>query len=197
MTAHFQCSCLEKSMDKGAWQATVPGPQRGEHDWATDTRRYQYTQPNFGESDGTPLQCSCLENPRDRGAWWAAVYGVTQNRTQLKRLSSSSPAFSWSVTVVAKVAQSCLTPCDPTDYTVHGILQARILDWVAFAFCSRSSWPRDWTQVSRIARILYQLSHQGSPYDSYDQCFIFYLFHSFPLLSFFTLNLFVKCLLFT
>ena len=37
-----------------------------------------------------PLQCSCLENPRDGGAWWAAVYGVTQNRTRLKRLSSSS-----------------------------------------------------------------------------------------------------------
>ena len=36
-----------------------------------------------------PLQCSCLENPRDGGAWWAAVYGVTQNQTQLKRLSIS------------------------------------------------------------------------------------------------------------
>ena len=33
---------------------------------------------------------SCLENPRDGGAWWAAVYGVAQNRTRLKRLSSSS-----------------------------------------------------------------------------------------------------------
>ena len=43
-----------------------------------------------GEGNGNPLQCSCLENPRDRGAWWAAVYGVTQSRTRLKRLSSSS-----------------------------------------------------------------------------------------------------------
>ena len=43
---------------------------------------------------GTPLQCSCLENPRDRGAWWAAVYGVTQSRTQMKRLSSSSSSSS-------------------------------------------------------------------------------------------------------
>ena len=31
-----------------------------------------------------------------------------------------------------KVAQSCLTLCDPIDYTAHGILQARILEWVAF-----------------------------------------------------------------
>ena len=43
-----------------------------------------------GEGNGTPLQCSCLENPRDGGACWAAVYGVTQSRTRLKRLSSSS-----------------------------------------------------------------------------------------------------------
>ena len=35
-----------------------------------------------------PLQCSCLENPRDRGAWWA-VSGVTQSRTQLKRLAAA------------------------------------------------------------------------------------------------------------
>ena len=37
------------------------------------------------------------------------------------------------------------------DYTVHGILQARILEWVAFPFSRGSSHPRDWTPVSRIA----------------------------------------------
>ena len=37
------------------------------------------------------------------------------------------------------------------DYTVHGILQARILEWVAFPFSRGSSQSRDWTQVSRIA----------------------------------------------
>ena len=49
-----------------------------------------------------------------------------------------------------KVTQLCLTLCDPMDYTVHGILQARILDWVAFPFSTESSQPRDGTQVSRI-----------------------------------------------
>ena len=39
---------------------------------------------------------------------------------------------------------------DPTDYTVHGILQARMLEWVAFPFSRRSSQPRDWIQVSFI-----------------------------------------------
>ena len=49
----------------------------------------------IGEGNGNPLQCSCLENPRDWGAWWAAVYGVTQSRTRLKRLSSSSSSMLW------------------------------------------------------------------------------------------------------
>ena len=39
----------------------------------------------------------------------------------------------------------------PMGYTVHGILQARILEWVTFPFSSESSQPRDWTQVSHIA----------------------------------------------
>ena len=50
-----------------------------------------------------------------------------------------------------KVAQSCPTLCAPMDYTVHEILQARILEWVAFPFFRRSSQPRDQTHVSRIA----------------------------------------------
>ena len=50
-----------------------------------------------------------------------------------------------------KAAQSCLTFCDPIDNTVHGILQARILEWVAVPFFGGSSQLRDWTQVSRIA----------------------------------------------
>ena len=55
------------------------------------------------------------------------------------------------VEVKVKGAQSCLTLCDPMDYTVHGILQAGVLEWVAFPFSRGSSQPRDWTEVSRIA----------------------------------------------
>ena len=43
-----------------------------------------------GEGHGNPLQYFCLENLMDRGAWWATVHGVTQSRTQLKRLSTRS-----------------------------------------------------------------------------------------------------------
>ena len=63
-----------------------------------------------------------------------------------------------------KVAQSCLTLCNPMDYAVHGILQARILEWVAFPFSSGSSRPRDRTRgLLHFRWILYQLSYQGSP----------------------------------
>ena len=51
----------------------------------------------------------------------------------------------------SEVAQSCLTLCDPTDYAVRGILQSRILEWVAFPFSRGSSQTRNQTQVSCIA----------------------------------------------
>ena len=51
---------------------------------------FHFSLSCIGEGNGNPLQYSCLENPRDGRAWWTAVYGVTQSRTRLKWLSSSS-----------------------------------------------------------------------------------------------------------
>ena len=62
--------------------------------------------------------------------------------------------------IKVKVTQSCPTLCNPMNYTVHGILQARILEWVTGPFSRGCSQPRDQTQVSWI---LYQLNNQGSP----------------------------------
>ena len=62
-------------------------------------------------------------------------------------ITSSFNTWLWKV----KVAQSCPTLCNSMDYTDLGILQARILEWVAFPFSRGSSQPRDRTQVSRIA----------------------------------------------
>ena len=56
----------------------------------TERLHFIFSLSCIGEGNGNPLQCSCLENPRDRGAWWAAIYGVSQSRTRLKQLSSSS-----------------------------------------------------------------------------------------------------------
>ena len=55
------------------------------------------------------------------------------------------------MTNLSEWSQSCPTLCDPVDHTVHGILQARILEWVAFPFSRGSSQPRDQTLVSNIA----------------------------------------------
>ena len=54
-----------------------------------------------------------------------------------------------------KVAQSRLTLRNSKDYTVHGILKARILEWVAFPFSMGSSQPRDRPQVSHLAGRLF------------------------------------------
>ena len=62
-----------------------------------------------------------------------------------------------------KVTQLCLTLCDPMDYTVHGILQPRILEWVAFPFSRGSSQHRDQTQVSCIAGDSLLAEPQGKP----------------------------------
>ena len=56
-----------------------------------------------------------------------------------------------SLRVKLKVTQSCLTLCDAMVYIVHGILQARILKWVAVPFSRGSSELRDQTRVSLIA----------------------------------------------
>ena len=51
--------------------------------------------------------------------------------------------------------------CSPPGSSVHGISQARILEWVAISFSRGSSWPRDWTHVSWIGRqILYHWATQ-------------------------------------
>ena len=59
----------------------------------TERLHFHFSLSCIGEGNGNPLQCSCLENPRDGGAWWAAIFGVAQNWTRLKRLSSSSSRY--------------------------------------------------------------------------------------------------------
>ena len=95
-----------------------------------------------GEENDNPLHYSCLENPTDRGAWWATV-------------------------CTHAVTSVCLTVCDPVDYSppgssVHGILQARILEWVAISYSKGSSRPRDLTCISHVSCIgRWVLYHYG------------------------------------
>ena len=62
-----------------------------------------------------------------------------------------------------KVTQSCPTLCNPMDHTIHGNLQARILEWVAFPFSRESSQPRDQTQVPPFQADSLPAEPQGKP----------------------------------
>ena len=65
--------------------------------------------------------------------------------------------------VKTKVAHSCPTLYNLMDYTVHGILQARILEWVAVPFSGGSSQSRNQTQVSGIAGKFFSAEPPGKP----------------------------------
>ena len=98
------------------WQPTpvfLPGESQGRRSpvgyspWGfeeldtTEQLHFHFSLSCIGEGNSNPLQCSCLENPRDGGARGAAVYGVTQSRTRLKQLSSSSSLMLQPSTVVS------------------------------------------------------------------------------------------------
>ena len=88
-----------------------------------------------GEGNDNPSWYSCLGNPMNRRTSWATVNGFAKDWTRLsdeRRVKSESD-----------VAQSCPTLCNPMDcslpgFSVHGIFQARVLQWVAISF-SRSN----------------------------------------------------------
>ena len=85
----LQYSCLEIPW----WRSLVGcSPWGREESGTTEQLHFPFSLSCIGEGNGNLLQYSCLENPRDSRAWWAAVSGVTQSRTRLKRLSSSSEA---------------------------------------------------------------------------------------------------------
>ena len=77
------------------------------------------------------------------------------------------------------VTQSCPTLCDPLDcslpgFSICGIFQARILEWIAISFSRGSSWPRYWTQVSWIAGRLFTVwatkKEENGPQSRQDMC---------------------------
>ena len=108
-----------------------------------------------GDRNGYLLQYSCLENPMDGGAWWATAHRATNSQTWL---SNSTTTIIYTLVCVCLHAGSVVNHawlCYTVDYSppgssVHGIFQARILEWVAISFSRRSSQPRDWTWVSWI-----------------------------------------------
>ena len=82
------------------------------------------------------------------------TFTVFINFQNLKKKNlHQSPVAWWSVSV----SRSIMFDCSPRVSSVHGTLQARILEGVAILFSRGSSRPRDWTQVSRMAGILFSI----------------------------------------
>ena len=88
-----------------------------------------------------------------RGSWILPLYSIVTYGAGLKTIDFIVEGIdrSKAIMIITDKADEISTLCNPTDFTVRGILQARILEWVAFPFSRASSQPRDQTQVSRIA----------------------------------------------
>ena len=97
-----------------------------------------------------PDLCSHILGRKFYILWLSCLPSVS-----LSNILASTTTYQWRWQITAKlevkVTQLCLTLCDPLDKAVHGILQAKILEWVAFLFSRGSSQSRDQTQVSCMA----------------------------------------------
>ena len=129
-----------------------------------------------GEGNGTPLQYSCLENPMDGGAWWAAVHEFAKSLTQLsnftftfhfhaleKEMATHARVLAWRIPGTGKPGGlpsmgshrvghdwrdlAAAAACS----SMHGILQARIPEWIAMPSSRGSPWPRDQTLITYVS----------------------------------------------
>ena len=145
-----------RSYEKGERQSA--GESSEAHLWWRLEWRPQNCNEAFGHlasgrSDPHPHPV-LLPSSRLLALLWSPCPGIWPHSTQDVRsleagyvLLTKQPIWTWKV----KVVQSCPTLCYPMDNTVHGILQARLLEWVAFPLSRGSSQPKDQIQVSRIA----------------------------------------------
>ena len=114
--------------------------------WRTDLKRpwWWETLKAGGEGDDREWDGWMVSPPQ--WTWFWVSSGSCTGKPGVLQSMVITKSQTW--LSESKVTQSCPTLCDPKDSTVHEILQARILDWVAFPFSRRSSQTRDWTQVS-------------------------------------------------
>ena len=133
--------------------------------WDLDLSTLLYPDDLFHSCGFRCLICAdnsyvCISHPRYQHAWpiytllvWhRSLIGISKIINLKKFPSFTLPCLNkWQhcltqMKVKVKVAQLCPTLCDPMDYTVHGILQARIVEWVAFP--SPKSWSHPWFLLS-------------------------------------------------
>ena len=165
----YQTSLTPQSWETGGWGNSIrPLSQRN---WKTKHHKSWPAGPPFGpfswrhwtkltsklscrSKPGSSITALGVEDKEEEFLGWA--FCISFLFLSLFKwhfvISTSGPFYLLKV----KVAQSCPTLCDPIDCSpqgssVHGILQARILEWVAVPFSKGSSQPRDWIHVSHTA----------------------------------------------
>ena len=122
--------------EKWKWSRSVVS----DSSWPHGLQPTRLLRPRDFLNKSTGLGYHCLLH-------WCYLYWITKTRLQNTLSAKKSES---------EVAQSCPTLCDPMDCSllgssVHGIFQARVLEWVAISFSRGSSRPRNRTRVSRIA----------------------------------------------
>ena len=159
-------------MDRGAWQTTVHGVSKS---WTGLSSWYFHYVLSLIHRRLLLVSQAFLCCPRARLCFlrdsfffffFSILIQIPWNSFQLmkqqsvlalqlarmaKRLSSIvKEKWKWSCSVMSNSLVTPWTVCSLPGSTIHGIFQARILEWVAISFSRRSSQPRDWTQVSHI-----------------------------------------------
>ena len=109
--------------------------------------------------------CGCL-------LWTQLLIQACHSRDALLKIGTVILKSSTDWRMRAKSLQLYLTLCDPMDCSppgssVHGILQARILEWVAMPFFRGSSWPRDWTHVYCISCFSRQILYHWDTWEAW------------------------------
>ena len=133
---------FEKTLMLGKIEGGGEGDDRGSDGWMASPTQWTWVWVNSGIW------------VMDREAWCVAVHGIAKSWTRLSDWTELIYHNSYKICKrlwsKVKVTQSCPTLCDPMDVTVHRILQAYILEWVAVPFSRGSSQPRDWMKVACI-----------------------------------------------
>ena len=170
----LQYSCLENSMDRGAWQATVHGVAKS-WTWLSDKHTLKkkritiLCEPKIILSPSIGNRVLWKANTQSTQA-----YKVCNTHWMSTSDMEEKAVEKWKCNTRLCYVLSCFSHvwlCDPMDCSppgssVHGILQVRILEWVAIRFSRGSSWPRDWTCISCsscIAGRLFTSEPPGKP----------------------------------
>ena len=154
----FQTRILEKvaiSFSRGSSQGSNTGSSQGSNPVSPAMQMDSLPLSHWEAPWLILLNNKKKNNPNKNGQRIWIHISLKKIHMANKQMNRGSTSLAIEGESESEVAQSCPILCDPMDCSlpgssVHGIFQARILEWVAISFSRGSSRPRDWTWVSRV-----------------------------------------------